>query len=203
MPEDPMSNASDEVLEVVSTSLGTPFELQPPPDSLQPEAEPPQGRIPVSIEIANRSSDTIYVWSELRRFIYDANSRTLRLDLADVTGPPDQPDIIALPRHPRLPSQLSVPPGERRTLQVDVPTVLRRVRFDSPESGGEVEETEVGPVDQVEVRIAYADAPLEVPHDQPTTELLENIRSWGAEVQATVAPTGRSGRSRRPRRRQE
>lgn len=79
-----------------------------------------------------------------------------------------------------------------------MPTVLRRPRLDTPGLGLDLEELGVGPVDRVEVQIAYSEAPFEPQVDRPPDQMLEELRSWGTQLQVTIPVTEEPAESPRP-----
>jgi hypothetical protein len=156
-------------------------------------------RMPVEVEVRNTTSTKSYhVWSSLRAFDYDAESRTLRLALAD--EPVERP-VEIISEHPRTPHQIVVEPGATATISVPVPTVIKRLPDQRRGLGAGLAQEPLGEIDQVDVTVAYADTPYQPRSALSPREIREQLIAWGNRAHAQMKPsTEQSTRRRRPRR---
>jgi len=146
------------------------------------------GQMQVSVEVANPNDEPLHVWSSQRAYDYDAATHKLTLYLTDHT-PPLPPGIQMLSDHPRTPVLVEVGARSRNTLEVLIPTTIRR-RVPGTGLGMSFVEEPIGPIDQVELHIQSSTEPLQHRAKENPPEHRQRLLEHGDVVQATIIPTG-------------
>jgi hypothetical protein len=160
--------------------------LRPP--AAVPESDADQGqreRLVVAVEVKSTADRPLHVWTSRRAYDYDAATKTLVVSMADTAAPSSDVELIS--DHPRVPRQTTVAPGAEATLEVPVPTTIRR-RGPSQGLGMGFVEEPVGPIDHVELHIQYADVPFQAIVGEAPRSQRERLRSHGAIASATLTP---------------
>jgi hypothetical protein len=156
-----------------------------------------QEQMQVSVEVANPNGEPLHVWSTRRAYDYDASTRTLTLYLTEHT-PPLPPGIRMISDHPVTPTLVEVAPNSRGTLEVLVPTTIRR-RVPGAGLGMSFVEEPIGQIDQVDLHVQSATEPLQHHGKENPPEHRRRLLTHGDVVRATVTPTGYRSSSEKAR----
>jgi hypothetical protein len=159
-----------------------------PPSAVPEEAATRrvQPRLQLQVDVENAGDAPLHVWASRRAFDYDPASRRLTLHLAE-TEPETPPGIEIVSEHPRVPQQVVVAPGARTTIDVPVPTMVRR-RVPGVGLGMSFVEEPIDQVGEVELHVQYADVPFQRIVEESPSEHRERLRAHGGVVRATLAP---------------
>jgi hypothetical protein len=152
------------------------------------QARGPREQMQVSVEVANPNNEPLHVWSTQRSYGYDPSTRTLTLYLTEHT-PPVPPGIRMISDHPVTPSVVEVAPNSRSTIEVLVPTTIRR-RVPGTGLGMSFVEEPIGQIDQVHLHVQSATQPLQDHAKENPPEHRRRLLEHGNVVRATVTPTG-------------
>jgi hypothetical protein len=171
-----------EDIRIVGVSVGQPSAI-----SDEDAAHHIQERLPVKVEIENAADKPLHVWSTRRSFDFDPRSGVLTLKLAETDTPPP-PGIRMISNHPRVPSQVVVDAGERATLEIPVPTMVRR-RVPGEGLGMSFIEEPIQDIQQVEVHLQYADVPFQPIVEESPEQRRQRLGSHGRVVTEILEPT--------------
>jgi hypothetical protein len=153
-----------------------------------------QERLHVLVDVENSSQATLHVWSARRAFEYDATTHVLTLHLAEAE-PKLPPDIVLISDHPRVPSQVTVEAGARATIDVPVPTTVRR-RVPGEGLGMSFVEEPIRQIDQVALHVQFADVPFQQVVGESPSDHRDRLRAHGHVVRTTLKPTGKRSSKR-------
>lgn len=145
-----------------------------------------QERLQVHVEAENTTDKPLHIWASRRAYTYDSGTKTLTVYLAE----PDfalPPDIILISDHPRAPMQTVVSPGETATIEIPVPTTIRR-RTPGEGLGMSFVEEAIDEVRSVELHVQYDDVPFQHVVGEDPSEQRARLRAHGRVVEATVTP---------------
>jgi hypothetical protein len=154
------------------------------------EAEAARGvqeQLRLAVEVENPSDKPLHVWASRRAYDYDATTHVLTLYLTEHT-PELPPGITIISNHPRTPVQVEVGAKSRATLDVAVPTIIRR-RVPGEGLGMSFVEEPIGPIDRVDLHIQSASERVEYLVGESPAEYRARLRTHGDVVQATITPT--------------
>jgi len=155
--------------------------ISPPVPVSEEEAERHvRERLHVLIEVENVGAAPLHVWSARRGFAFDSATGVLTLDLAE----PDRelpPGIKMISDHPSVPSQMIVEPGERATIDVPVPTSIRR-RVPGEGLGMSFVEEPIENVRKLDLRLQYADVPFQQIIGESPSDMRGRLREHGTVV---------------------
>jgi hypothetical protein len=146
----------------------------------------------LSVQVENPGEKPLYVWSSLRAYDYDAATHVLSIYLTEHT-PPLPPGIKMISDHPRTPTLVMVDAKSRGTLDVPVPTTIRR-RVPGQGLGMAFVEEPIGQIDRVELHIQNAPKPVEEITKESPVEHRKRLQAHGDVVRATITPTGQKER---------
>jgi hypothetical protein len=178
---------SDKSLKIVSTQIGRPL-----PVAEAQAARGVQERLQLSIQVDNPTDKPLHVWSTRRAYDYNSATHVLTLYLTEHT-PPLPPGIEMISDHPRDPTLVVVNAKSRGTLEVPVPTSIRR-RVPGTGLGMSFVEEPISQIDKIELHVQYATAPLQqLPKTNPA-EHRKRLQAHGQVVKATIIPTERKER---------
>lgn len=141
----------------------------------------------IEITLRNKSQNTIYVVSDIRRLSYDSASQTLNLVLSEQ---PPSPEAERIHIHRTIPKVTAVPAGETKTLSVAVPAVIKRIGS-SASLGMPVETIDVSGFKQIHVTVAYSQTPFERDPSESSLQMQRRLADWGKTVE-TIAAAERS-----------
>jgi hypothetical protein len=144
-------------------------------------------RLHVSFEVENPSDKPLHVWATRRAYDYDASTHQLTLYLTDHT-PDLPPGIEMISDHPRTPAQVVVDPGSRATVDVLVPSVIRR-RVPGQGLGMQFVEEPIGHIERVNLHVQYASEPIQHRVGDSPAEHRKRLMAHGQVVRATITPT--------------
>lgn len=173
---------TDKTLKVVSVQIGRPL-----PVAEAEAARGVQGRLQLSVQVDNPTDKPLHVWSSRRAYDYDAATHVLSIYLTEHT-PPLPPGIKMISDHPRTPTLVVVDAKSRGTLEVPVPTSIRR-RVPGTGLGMSFVEEPIRQIDRVELHIQYAAEPLQERPGESTVEHRKRLQAHGQVVQATITST--------------
>jgi hypothetical protein len=159
----------------------------PSPVSEEDSARHVRERLHVSIELENASSVPLHVWSSRRAFAFNPAKGVLALDLAE----PDRElptGIEMISDHPRVPFQIIVEPGGTATIDVPVPTTIRR-RVPGEGLGMSFVEESIENVRKLDLRIQYADVPFQQIIGESPSDMRDRLREHGTVVHKIVSIT--------------
>lgn len=150
-----------------------------------------QPRLHVSFDVENTTDAPQHVWASRRGYDYDPDTRLLTVQLAepDIDLPPG---ITLISDHPRVPRQVIIEPGGRATLDVPVPTTVRRSTA-SQGLGSAFTEEPIEGIDQVQVTLQYADVPFQQIVEEPPAAHRRRMRAHGHVVRTTITPAEQKG----------
>lgn len=140
----------------------------------------------VLIEVGNSGDVPVHVWSARQAYDFDAATGVLTLYLAE----PDRalpPAIKVISDHPRVPSQIIVEPGGNATIDVPVPTSVRR-RTPATGLGMSFTEEPIANIRKSTVRIQYAEVPFQHIIGESASDARERLQAHGGVVEKTVSP---------------
>lgn len=141
----------------------------------------------LSVEVANPTGQSKYVWVSRRAFEYDPDTHELTLYFTEQTPPPP-PGIELISKHPRIPEQVEVPAGSNATVDLEIPAVARR-RVPGEGLGMSFVEEPIDQIDQVHLHLQVTDERVtSLPGESPA-EHSERLRSLGNVINVTITPT--------------
>jgi hypothetical protein len=151
-----------------------------------------QERLHVAVELKNESDKPLHVWTSRRSYDYDPATRVLTVELSDkpFTEPPG---ITLISKHPRVPNQVVVETGGTRTIEVPVPTTIRR-RVPGEGLGMSFVEEPIADIDHVDLHVQYSDVPFQHIVEEHPEEHQRRLAEHGSVVRATVKPITNSPR---------
>jgi hypothetical protein len=144
-------------------------------------------RLNLAVEVENQGDRPLHVWADCRARKYDASTHVLSLQLAEpvLTLPPH---IKMLSDHPRLPTQVAVNAKSRFTIKLQLPGTVRRLT-PGQGLGRSFTDDPIGPIDQVEIAVQFATAPIQYLGREAPADFRTRLRAHGDVVRATITPT--------------
>lgn len=182
---------SKKQLKIISAKIN---QQKPAPEALKARAEAPDVLPPVperrelSVAVENPSDRPLHVWASRRGYDYDPATQVLTVYLTDQTPPPP-PGIEMISNHPRSPRQVVVPPGSQATVNVAVPSLIRR-RVPGEGLGMSFVEEPIGPIAKVDLHIQFDNEPIQSRPGESPQEHRKRLDEQGQVVRATITPTG-------------
>ena len=146
-----------------------------------------QERMLVEVEVKNDTDKPLHVLTSRRSYDYDPTTRVLTLQLADKPFE-TPPGIELVSKHPRVPTQVVVDQGASRTIEVPVPTTIRR-RVPGSGAGMSFVEEPITDVDHVEVEVQFSDVPFQRIVKEDPDEHQRRLAEHGSVVRETLKPT--------------
>jgi hypothetical protein len=159
----------------------------PTPVTEEEAAHHVQERQHVDIDVENFGASPLHVWSGMRAFAFDSSTGELEIYLAD-PGAVVPPGIEIVSDYPRVPPQVVVAGGATTTIDVPVPTVMRR-RVPGQGLGMSFVEEPIENIRQVHIHLQYADVPFQAIVGENPDERRRRLQSHGQVVEAVVTPT--------------
>jgi hypothetical protein len=160
-----------------------------PPSAVTEEdaAHGVQERLHVVVSIENVGTKPLHVWSSRRAYDYDSATNILSLHLAEPANDLP-PGITIVSQHPRVPAQVVIEPGSKASIDVPVPTIIRR-RTEGEGLGMSFVEEQIEPIKQVELHVQYSDVPFQHVVDESPESRRQRLLAHGTVIRATLAPT--------------
>jgi len=141
----------------------------------------------VSVDVENSGDEPLHVWTSRRAYDYDASTHTLTLYLTEHT-PALRPGVEMISDHPRTPTLVVVDANSHGTLNVPVPTAIRR-RAPGAGLGMSFVEEPIRKIERVDLHIQTAPEPLQYISNENPTEYRKRLLAYGDVVQATITLT--------------
>lgn len=160
--------------------------IRRPPPRARAAGEPGEA-LHIAVEVDNPGDQTLHVWVTRRAYEYDPASGALTVYLTEHTPPPP-PGIEMISNHPRTPLQVPVEAHARATLDVLVPSTIRR-RLPNPGLGIAFVEEPIGPVAHIALHIQAATEPIGPIRDEKPDQYRERLCRHGEVARATITPT--------------
>jgi len=148
-----------------------------------------RNRLHIGVEVQNAASAPLHVWSSRRYYDYDSSTQTLSVHLAEPTADPP-PNIKLISDHPRVPTQTLVGAGAHVTIEVLVPTTIRR-RAPAKGLGMSFVEEPIEEIARVELLVQHADVPFQRVIGETPRKLRQRLRQHGHVVSATLTPVSK------------
>lgn len=142
-------------------------------------------RMHVLIDLQNQSEAPLHVWSEMRAFDFDTETGVLTLDLAEPDQEPS-PGIEIVSDHPRVPMQIIIEPEGTASIDVPVPTSIRR-RTPSERLGMSFVEQPIENIHRVDLSVQYSDVPFQQIIEENPSQMRERLRAHGDVVRTTIS----------------
>jgi hypothetical protein len=146
-------------------------------------------RMQLSVAVENPTDKPLHVWASRRAYDYDPATQVLTLFLTEQTPPPP-PGIEMISNHPRSPAQVVVPPGSQATVNVAVPSIIRRRVQGAQGLGMQFVEEPIGPVARVDLHVQVDNEPIQYRVGESPEEHRKRLNERGQVVRATITPTG-------------
>ena len=141
----------------------------------------------LSVDVQNPTDKPLHVWATRRAYEYDPETHVLTVYLTDnVPEPP--PGIEIVSNHPRTPHTVEVAPGGSATVQVQVPSVIRR-RVPGEGLGMHFVEERITDVERVELHVQASTEPVTYSPGEKPAEHRQRMKAQGQVVRTTVTPT--------------
>ena len=150
-----------------------------------------QPRLLAAIEVENPGTTPLHVWSSVRGYDYDPDTRKLTLYLTGRT-PALPSGIEMISNHPRTPHQVVVGPGGTATVEARIPRVIRR-RVPGGGLGMSFVESRIDLVEQLEAHVQVSPTPVKIePGENPEASRVR-LAEQGETVSSTIRLTGNTG----------
>ena len=159
----------------------------PTPVTEEDAAHHVQERQHVDLDIENPGANPLHVWSRMRAFAFDSSTGELEIYLADASAIVP-PGIEFVSDYPRVPPQIVVDAGAAITIDVPVPTVMRR-RVPGQGLGMSFVEEPIENIQQIRIHLQYADVPFQAIVGESLVERRSRLQAHGQVVEAVLTPT--------------
>ena len=159
-----------------------------PPTSAPKDALPDvTPRMHIQLDVENTSDAPVSVWTSRRAYDYEPDDGVLSLRIAEPSDPsPD--DIVVVSDHPRVADHDLIAPKQQTTINVSVPTTVRR-RIAGTGLGMHYTEQPIGDVNKIDVHLQYADASRHRKSGVRTMNITdEHDDEGGGIVHAVIVP---------------
>jgi hypothetical protein len=183
---------SKKQLKIISAKISQP---SPAPEALKDRPEAPGDvptpvleRMQLSVAVENPSDKPMHVWASRRAYDYDSDTQMLTIYMTEQTPPPP-PGIEMISNHPRTPAQVIVPPGSQATVNVPVPSIIRR-RVPGEGLGMHFVEEPIGAIARVDLHVQYTNEPIQHRVGESPEEHRKRLQAHGQVIRATITPTG-------------